>query len=179
MGADFNLIRERKFPDYPVNYERMQVYEAGKGYDWNLNIDADMVVGSHLPDITEMSPAGRVSIVMKYDLSTHFHTTGNIFFERDGRDVGLVDAFVVTSSLTHDLWRPLPGAFESYKKLFKDSEYRRISEYCLSLNLATYGLHYGGAFVRTDPIFHVGFTSGSVEDAANIASAKLREWGEE
>jgi len=179
MGADFNLIRERKFPDYPVNYERMQVYEAGKGYDWNLNIDADMVIGSHLPDITEMSPAGRVSIVMKYDLSTHFHTTGNIFFERDGRDVGLVDAFVVTSALTHELWKPLPGPFESYKQLFKDSEYRRISEYCLSLNLATYGLHYGGAFVRTDPIFHVGFTSGSVEDAANIARAKLREWGEE
>lgn len=179
IGADFNLIRERKFPDYPVNYERMQVYEAGKGYDWNINIDADMVIGSRLPDITETSPEGRVSIVMKYDLSTHFHTTSNIFFERDGRDVGLVDAFVVTSALTHDLWKPLPGSFESYKKLFKDSEYRRISEYCLSLNLATFGLHYGGAFVRTDPIFHVGFTSGSVEDAANIARSKLREWGEE
>jgi hypothetical protein len=179
IGADFNLIQERKFPDYPVNYERMQVYEAGKEYDWNINIDADMVVGSKLPDITETSPKGRVSIVMKYDLSKHFHTEGNIFFERDGRDVGLVDAFVVTSSYTHDLWKPLSGDFESHKGLFKDTEYRRISEYCLSLNLATYGFHYGGAFLRTDPIFHVGFTSGSVEDAAAIARAKLREWGEE
>lgn len=179
IGADFNLIQERKFPDYPINYERMQVYEAGKDYDWNINIDADMVVGSKLPDITETSPKGRVSIVMKYDLSTHFHTEGNIFFERDGRDVGLVDAFVATSALTHDLWKPLPSDFQSHTSLFKGTEYRRISEYCLSLNLATYGLHYGGAFVRTDPIFHVGFTSGSVENAATIARAKLREWGEE
>ncbi|MEY4700577.1 MAG: hypothetical protein RL326_764 [Pseudomonadota bacterium] len=179
IGADFNLIQERKFPDYPINYERMQVYDAGKGYDWNINIDADMVVGSQLRDVTDTTPKGQVSIAMKYDLSTHFHTMGNIFFERDGRDVGLVDAFVVTSALTHDLWKPLPGDFVSHKRLFKDTEYRRISEYCLSLNLATYGLHYGGAFVRTDPIFHVGFTSGSVEDAANIARAKLREWGED
>ncbi len=179
IGANFNLIQERKFPDYPINYERMQVYEAGQSYDWNINIDADMVVGTKLPDITDISPASRVSIVMKYDLSSHFKTDGNIFFERDQRDAGLVDAFVATSSLTHDLWKPLSGGFESYKPLFKDSEYRRISEYCISLNLATYGLHYGGAFARTDHIFHVGFTSGNVREASDIAIAKLREWGED
>lgn len=179
IGADFNLIERRKFPDYPVNYERMQVYEAGLGYDWNINIDADMVVGAKLPDITLTSPPSRVSIVMKYNLSSHFNTRGNIFFERDSRDVGLVDAFVATSALTHDLWRPLPHPFESYKSLFKDTEYRRVSEYCLSLNLATYGLQYGGAFARTDHIFHVGFTSGNVKEAASIAVAKLREWGED
>ena len=115
---------------------------------------------------------------MKYDLSSHFNTAGNIFFERDQRDAGIVDAFIATSSLTHDLWKPLPGGFESYKTLFKDTEYRRISEYCISLNLATYGLQYGGAFSRVDQIFHVGFTSGDVQEAASIAQAKLREWGE-
>ena len=179
IGADFNLIQDRKFPDYPINYERMQIYEAGRGYDWNINIDADMVIGSKLRDVTETTQKGQVSIAMKYGLSTHFHTTGNIFFERDGRDVGLVDALVVTSTFTHDLWKPLAGDFESHKSLFKDREYRRISEYCLSLNLATYGLQYAGTFFPTDPIFHLGFTSGSVEDAAAIARAKLREWGEE
>jgi len=179
IGADFNLIQERKFPDYPINYERMQVYEAGRGYAWNINIDADMIVGSKLPDITEISNPSQVSIVMKYDLSSHFNTQGNIFFERDQRDAGIVDAFIATSELTHDLWKPLPGAFESYKYLFKDSEYRRISEYCVSLNLATYGLQYGGAFSRDDQIFHVGLTSGDVKEPVSLARAKLQEWGEE
>ena len=27
-GFTINLITERKFPDYPINYEKMQVYKA-------------------------------------------------------------------------------------------------------------------------------------------------------
>jgi hypothetical protein len=91
--------------------------------------------------------------------------------------VGLVDAFIVTSRLTHDLWEPLPGNFEDYLSLFKDGQNRRISEFCLSQNLAKYGLQFRGAFIRSDEIFHVGYTSGSKDEALFVAKAKASEWG--
>jgi hypothetical protein len=91
--------------------------------------------------------------------------------------VGLVDAFVLTSRLTHDLWEPLPGECEEYLTIFKDNQTRRISEFCLSQNLARYGLKFGGAFNRTDEIFHIGYTSGSKEDALFVARAKASDWG--
>ena len=177
IGADFNLITTRKFPSFPVNYERLQIYEAGKSYDWNINIDADMVIGKKLHDITTNAPENLVRIVMKFDATMYFNVENNIYFQRDGRNVGLVDAFIVTSRLTHDLWEPLPGNFEDYLSLFKDGQNRRISEFCLSQNLAKYGLQFRGAFIRSDEIFHVGYTSGSKDDALFVAKAKASEWG--
>jgi hypothetical protein len=177
IGADFNLITTRKFPSFPVNYERLQIYEAGKSYDWNINIDADMVIGKKLHDITTNAPENLVRIVMKFDATMYFNVENNIYFQRDGRNVGLVDAFIVTSRLTHDLWEPLPGNFEDHLSLFKDDQNRRISEFCLSQNLAKYGLQFGGAFIRSDEIFHVGYTSGSKDEALFVAKAKASEWG--
>ncbi|MEY4668862.1 MAG: hypothetical protein RL518_1561 [Pseudomonadota bacterium] len=177
IGADFNLITTRKFPHFPINYERLQIYEAGKDYDWNINIDADMVIGKGLHDITSNAPPNLVRIAMKFDATMYFNVENDIYFQRDGRNVGIVDAFILTSRLTHDLWEPLPGPLERYLPVFKDEQIRRISEYCLSLNLAKYGLQYGGAFVRTDEIFHIGYTSAGKDDALFVAKAKASDWG--
>lgn len=177
IGADFNLISERKFPDFPINYERLQIYESGVGYEWNINIDADMVLGKDLPDLTVNAPPGVVRVVMAYDAPLYFNLEGNIYFERDGRYKGLVDAFVMTHRITHDLWQPLPGTAEDYKYIFKDGNLRRISEFCLSQNMAKFGLHFGGAFARTDQIFHIGYTSGDTDDAILVAKAKASDWG--
>lgn len=177
IGADFNLITERKFPDFPINYERLQIYEAGKPYEWNLNIDADMVLGKNLPDITTGSPKDFVRVVMQYDINQYFNVEGNIYFARDGRKAGLVDAFLMTSDWTHQIWEPLPGELEDYEGLFKDDNPRRISEFCISQNLAKYGMKYTGAFHRNDEIFHVGYTSGDADDAIFVAKLKATEWG--
>jgi len=177
IGADFNLIHERRFPDFPINYERLQIYEAGKDYEWNFNIDADMVLGRELPDISLGAPKENVRIVMHFNLSEYFNIENNIFFARDGRGAGIVDAFLMTSHWTHDLWRPLPGTLQDYEHIFKEKNPRRISEYCISQNLAKYGLKYSGAFFRGDQIFHVGYTSGNAEDAIYVARAKAEEWG--
>lgn len=153
------------------------MYEAGHGYDWNINVDADMVIGKNLPDITDPAHMGIVRVVMKFDADAFFKIEGDIYFKRDGRNAGLVDAFVATSKVTHDLWEPLPERFESYVPLFKDGNTRRVSEYCLSRNLAKYGLRYTGAFTKGDQIFHLECTSGAMQDVVALANAKLREWG--
>jgi hypothetical protein len=138
-----------------------------------------MVLGKNLPDITLTLPMNTVRIVMKFDADKFFNVEDNRYFQRDGRNVGLVDSFLLTSRLTHELWEPLPGKFEDYLPVFKDTNDRRVSEYCLSQNLAKYGMHYGGAFARTDEIFHVGYTSSDAElrDAVIVAQAKASDWG--
>ncbi len=178
IGADFNLITERKFPSFPVNYERLQVYELGRDYDWNLNIDADMVIGESLADPTTRVPPHRVGILMRFWLESFIDISGNRYFQRDQRHIGIVDAFIVTSRLTHDLWEPLEGDFESYKHLFRDGITRRISEYCLSQNFAKYGLNFAAMYNKEDHIYHINYTSDGSQDSRAIALQKLQEWNQ-
>ena len=57
IGADFSLISKAKFPNFPPNYEKMQIFEQGKDYDWNIYIDADMIVDpDRMPDFTLQDP---------------------------------------------------------------------------------------------------------------------------
>jgi hypothetical protein len=177
VGADFKIISERKFPSFPVNYERLQIYELGRDYDWNINIDADIVIGDELVDPCERLTESHVGLVMLFDLDDYIDTTGNKYFQRDGRKIGIVDTLVVTSRLTHDLWEPLTGEFESYTPFFRDGVTRRISEYCLSQNVAKYGLRYSGLYKTGEPIFHIDYTSSNKDDCAELALDKLREWG--
>ena len=59
-GFVINLITERKFPDYPINYEKMQVYKDGEGADYNMLCDADMLIHPHFPDcLLYTSPSPR------------------------------------------------------------------------------------------------------------------------
>jgi len=44
IGADFKVIDEAKFPGFPPNYEKFQIWELGSDYDWNVYIDADMII---------------------------------------------------------------------------------------------------------------------------------------
>lgn len=176
IGADFNLITERKFPDYPINYERLQISELGKGYDWNFNIDADMLIGDQLYDPTDFFSDNVVGVVMFFKASDFFFTEA-LPFIRDGRDLGLVDAFVLTNRVTHDLWDPLPRPFAEYAHVFRDDNTRRISEYCLSLNLARYNHRMSGMFKRTDQLLHLNYTSSQNTEAVAIAEATLQKWG--
>ena len=42
IGAAVHLITERKFPEWPITYEKLQIYELGRqhGNDWNIYIDS-------------------------------------------------------------------------------------------------------------------------------------------
>jgi hypothetical protein len=47
LGADFVRIQERKLPNCPLTFERMQIYELGHGNEWNVCIDADVIMSPH------------------------------------------------------------------------------------------------------------------------------------
>lgn len=139
IGAAFELIDVRIWKSWPVTYEKLQVYTRGAGCRWNILIDADTMIHPDMPDVTGGDPAV-VRFAYGHDMRANFEP--NIYFERCGHHQAIAGGFVVTSHLTHDLWRPLPmrrtTALRQTKRKFI------IDEYAMTYNLAKYGLQYSG-----------------------------------
>lgn len=179
IGAEFKLISERAFPDFPVNYERVQIYKEGRDFFWNINVDADFLIHPEFPDFTSWLDPTCVGCWLGYDFHGVFNDwESNRFFARDRRRFGVVDCFLTTSPYTHDLWEPLPGSMADYSDAFLDGKMRRISEYCVSMNLAKYGLKIGSVLNDAALFLHIDRTSKGVETPHDIARAKLKEWGQ-
>lgn len=150
IGAEFVEITERKFPEWPVVYEKMQIYELGKDNDWNIYVDADAVIH---PDM--------------FDPTNHIHKdtvmhngrdmAGNRwrydrFFRRDARHIGSCNWFTIASDWCIDLWRPLEIPFEEAVKniypvrgecltgLIEPGHL--IDDYTLSRNIAQFGFKF-------------------------------------
>lgn len=174
IGADFNLIKEPKFPGFPPNYEKFQVWWAGKDYDWNINVDADTVLHPECEDPTErLDPRAFASLWgMAAD---HYFDVSHPVFLRDGRNQAIADCFTVSSALTHDVWEPLPMTYgEMSKFCLKDP--RQVSEYNLSFNLARYGVKHDGALVDHSKHYSVMATTESKEKPEDLVAKKLAEW---
>lgn len=137
--ADFNLITERKFTDFPVPYEKLQIHELGKGYDWNILIDADVLIHKDLPEIISFPP-NQIYIDAGYEANTRF--IFDDYFLRDGRNRGITTYFVAAHQMCHDIWTPLEfSAIEAKKSI---TRWHIADEYCISRNLAKFGLKYKG-----------------------------------
>src|SRR3989344_5319340 len=156
IGADFNIISKTKFPDFPPNYEKMQIYELGKDYDWNIYIDADMVVDPEkMPDFTLQDPKFFYYESRLSDLNTSY--SPHQYFLRDGRNFGVSDCFLVTSKLNHDLWTPTDMSFFEAKKYCKLGG-RAVSEFIINLNIARFNLEGWGSIGPDKNHFHLQTT---------------------
>jgi hypothetical protein len=175
IGADVNLIGTmRAFPDYPQTYERMQIYAAGRGYQRNICIDTDILIGPSLMDATATVPRDAVGLIMNYSAAQSF-PIDNRFFARDGRDLVPVESCIVTADGTHDLWEPLRGgSMANMALVFNELQ---IAEYTLALNLAKYGLKCGGIFPSGCQIARIrGDAKTGIKDV-DAAQALLSDWG--
>tara|TARA_R100001443_G_scaffold55633_2_gene66780 strand:+ start:172 stop:834 length:663 start_codon:yes stop_codon:yes gene_type:complete len=183
---DINIISERKFPDYPIHYEKFQVFEDGKEALINILCDADMLIHPQLPDM--MSHCRRDSIAFNdnYHLSTKYQVDRIPYFMRDGRDVGIATNFVVTSDWTHDAWEPIPLSAKDIESLAKkevteDTNQRGwghyADEFAISFNMAKYGLKYTGVtwedWMRPY-LIHTG--TGDKAQSLRIARETLAQW---
>jgi hypothetical protein len=110
IGAEFRIINKRKFPDWPVVYEKMQIHQLGEAYDWNIYIDSDTLVHpdmfdptNHIPKDTVMhNGADMAGLRWRY----------NKYLLRDGRNIGSCNWFTIGSDWCLDLWRPLECTLE-------------------------------------------------------------------
>ncbi len=156
IGADFYTIFERRYPSYPVVYEKFQLYDLAKSIksDWNIYIDADALVNPDMFDPTTTLHKDTVSFVNKDFAPTRWRYDN--YFLRDGRHVGAGNWFVVFSDWCLDLWHPLePGditvqeAIENITPTVKESSMpshirpeHLLDDYLTSRNIARYGLKH-------------------------------------
>lgn len=150
IGADFHVIDKRKFPDWPVTYEKFQIYDLGRDNDWNIYIDSDALVHPDTFDITEVLPVDTVLTCRSEFAPIHF--SYDRFFKRDGRNIYAGNWFTVASSLCIDLWKPLDDLTleEAIKNIYPTIAERNMNvtkehlldDYTVSRNIAKYGLKY-------------------------------------
>jgi len=104
IGADFLEITRRKWPEWPPVYEKLQIHELGRGYDWVIYFDADTLVHPNCIDFTNYLPP---------DTCAHNgRDFGNIRFRfdeamrKDGRSIGTCGWCVIAPAACLDLWKP-------------------------------------------------------------------------
>jgi hypothetical protein len=104
------------------------------------------------------------------------------YFLRDGRNIGLVTNFVITSRMTRDLWTPFSeDAGEILPRLRPNEQYPHrphlVDEYCLSRNLARFGLKYSGIVdMHLNHFLHLSATCEKAGDAVGQARQYMRKW---
>jgi len=162
MGADFQIINERRFPEMPVTYEKLQIFYLGRGNDWNVYIDSDAVIFPDMFDVTERIGKDTVAHYSRDNCINRFKS--NNYFRRDGRDIGAANWFAAASDWCIDLWHPLtrelkdriisstdPMALRDALADIRPIVVERqagitpehlIDDYTLSLNIARYGLKF-------------------------------------
>lgn len=152
IGADFYEIKDRKFPDFPPTYEKLQIYELAQQMenDWNLFFDCDALIHPDLFDVTCHIPRDTVAhngadwagVRWKYDR----------FFMRDGRNIGSCTWIIICSDWTIEVFKPLDDitledvkshVFPIVSELQAGvTSERLIEDYVCSRNIAKYGLKF-------------------------------------
>jgi hypothetical protein len=148
IGADFQIINERRFPEMPVVYEKLQIFYLGAANDWNVYIDSDAIISPDMLDITERLNKDTVAHYSCDHASNRWKY--DHYFRRDGRDIGSCNWFAAASDWCMDLWHPLedlsleqarrhilPIIKERKSGITRD---HLIDDYVLSRNIAKYGL---------------------------------------
>jgi hypothetical protein len=177
INAELNIITERKFPQWHINYEKFQVYKDGAHADANFLVDADVLIHKDFPDFaTGITHPHHIAFNDNYHASGKFHVKDNIYFQRDGRDVGIASNAVISFKSTHDVWEPLTITPEEGKIITFVRE-GDIDEYTLSLNMAKYGLKYTGiTWEDWQRYYFVHIGCGDKDLAMQTATSVLNKW---
>ena len=176
IGASLNIISQRKFPDFPVQYELVQIYEAGASHDWNMHLGAGVLIGDTLPDPSSYISSDHIATTITFSAQVEFYTHGNIYFERNERDLGVSDTIFLAHNLNHEVWEPLGGPFSSYSHIVKDSRQDKFGSYVISHNMAKYGIKLSGIFPphsQFDVIHEDRLRDSSVEE---FVSKTVKRW---
>jgi hypothetical protein len=151
IGAYVHTITERKFKDWPVTYEKLQIYEIAQqmGEGWFLYVDLDTLIHPECPDYTIYLPKGTVSFHAADYSATRFKV--NDYVLRDGRYLSPGNWFMIGSDLCLDLWRPLEMTpKEAVSNIFPTANERLhnitaehlVDDYALTQNIARFGLTF-------------------------------------
>ena len=153
IGADLHVITERKFPFWPITYEKLQVHELAKRHnnDWSIFFDADVLINPECFDFTDHLTKDTVAHNGKDMAGVRWKM--DQYFRRDGRMVGSCNWLAIASDWCLDLWRPLDDLTpeQALARInvtineHNSGECKRehlIDDFTLSRNIARFGLKY-------------------------------------
>lgn len=167
IGAEFFVIDKRQYPDWPVVYEKIQIFEWARQRDddWSIYLDSDALVHPECPDWTDLLPMDTVAH-NGYDMAA-VRWDYDAYFRRDGRHIGSCNWLAIASRWCRDLWQPLdmplaealsrihPTVDEENAGITPD---HLIDDFTLSRNIARYGLKFTSII---DLLPRVGLKAGS------------------
>jgi hypothetical protein len=138
INAKINIISNRKFPDWPILYEKIQVYQDGQDADWNILMDADILIHPDTPNpLNGFILPFQIASKDAYNADTQLVLDD--YFKRDGRNIGLSTCVIIAHKTCHDIWTPLDMTPEEACSKIKIDR-MIVDEYCISRNLARFGL---------------------------------------
>jgi hypothetical protein len=198
IGADFVVIKDRKFPDYPIPFEKFQIYDLSKerGDDWSIFFDADTLIHPDFWDITTSVHKDTTISGMTSDF-TPIRFRPDAIFQRDGRWIGKGNWFMVASDWCRDVWAPLDitkeeaisnitVTMEEAKTGMKSDHL--LDDYAVSRNIARFGLKHvllsqiqnsmglqGGAFLLHWYIAPPGWCNPVVDPKTGFTQAELNQ----
>jgi hypothetical protein len=129
IGAEFHVITEREYPEWPITYEKLQIFRLGRGRfavadehrtsvsnalangryepppDWNWFLDADTLISPEMFDPTDHLSKDTVCHNGK-DMGG-LRWRYDQYFRRDGRHIGSCNWCTIASDWCLDLWHPL------------------------------------------------------------------------
>lgn len=165
IGAEYREITARDWsPRHPPTFEKLQVSHLGAENHWNILVDADIMLNPELHDVTLSTPVDHVASSYSFRANSMF--LADKYFLRDGRNIGIAGGFVVSSHLTHDLWRP--PSMPLIQLLERTKRSHIVDEYVISRNLAKYGLKHTGIMDKVDDfIVHLGTADKSASELSS------------
>jgi hypothetical protein len=170
IGAEYREITERKFPDFPIDYEKMQMWELAKDYDWNILVDADILISSKFPNIIDHAKEDPKTVYSyeQFDMTKVFKADPVLMSRPtsltvDGKPavVSTSGNFIVTSKHTHSIYRPLGLSFDDMKS--RTSIEWLVGEYNYAYNIATHGFNIKTFYhlgIPRETVYHFASTSG-------------------
>jgi hypothetical protein len=152
IGAEFCEITERKFPEWPIVYEKFQIGELARKNkaDWHIFFDADTLIHPEMLDWTNfiskdtVCQNGHDFAGLRWEYDEHFL--------RDGRNIGTCNWCTMASSWCLDLWHlsdlPVEEVIRRCSPTVAEwncgliDRQHLVDDYVLSRNVARFGLKY-------------------------------------
>jgi hypothetical protein len=152
IGAEFVEIKDRKFPDYPIPYEKFQIYDLAKksGADWNIFADCDALCHKDYWDPTVLLP---MDTTASYGTDfTPMRFKPDAYFLRDGRYIGKGNWLGIFSKNCLDYYHPLDDITkeEAVANITPTAQEQAngctathlLDDYTVSRNISRYGLKH-------------------------------------
>lgn len=192
-NAEFVEITERKSPEWPLMYEKLQIYDLAteRGDEWSIYFDSDCLIRPDTPDFTCLLPKDTVAH-FNYDFAP-LRWQYDKYFLRDGRHAGTCGWMCIASDWCRDLWHPselkpeevVARCFPVMAEVgvgLKPTHF--VEDYTISRNIARFGLKAQSikellvkiGFTADVGFFHHLYAISEAEKLANLTEIVRDKW---